>query len=411
MTNANDENEGDPMASLSERNQEVQLKKEKKRRRRKVVLTTALCIAAAAGLFIYIVDSMIDKNYEGYEVVSTVHREDSNSVHYQSFQNNILKYSRDGASCLSPDGTTLWNGSYEMANPVADMCGSYAIVADIGGKEVYVYDGMDSGTVLTEVHPIVQAKVAGQGVTAVLIQDGASNEIHVYNPYDKNKKLLFTIPSDAGEDGYPVDIAISPDGKKLITSYISVSNGVTRNKVTFYNLGEVGKSKTNFIVGALDLEQEICPKISFINNDTVCLYGEQGFQIYTMPELPEKVSKVVFEKEIKSVMRNNQYLGFILMNYSDSNKYQLLIYDLKGKKILDQPLNLDYETVYFTDNELILYSELSIYMVRFDGSEKLSCHLDRRMEYIFPAGKKDRYILIDANNIYSIRLTGAKRKK
>lgn len=126
-----------------------------------------------------------------------------------AYQNGVLRYSRDGAAAVDRDGNEMWNGSYDMENPALDICEEYAVVADIQGKSLYVYNGSDSGTKLTTDYPILQACVSKQGVVAVLLEDQSSNVIQVYNPYDDNKKLLVEIPTNV-EEGYPVSIDLSP---------------------------------------------------------------------------------------------------------------------------------------------------------------------------------------------------------
>lgn len=74
------------------------------------------------------------KQYTGYTEVESFARADSNNVEYKYYEGNLLKYSRDGAMGIGSDGTALWNGSYEMANPMVDVCGTYVAVADQGRK-------------------------------------------------------------------------------------------------------------------------------------------------------------------------------------------------------------------------------------------------------------------------------------
>ena len=43
-------------------------------------------------------------------------------------------------------------------------------------------------------------------------------------------------------DGYPVDIALSPDGKQIVMSVMYMKNGTLKNKVVFYDFSEIGKN-------------------------------------------------------------------------------------------------------------------------------------------------------------------------
>lgn len=391
------------MENLLQRDQSKRLEHEKRRHKMSMAFTVTLCTIAAIALFAYIVNSILNKEYYSYKVISSNERQDSNSVQYKSYQGKLLKFSRDGASGIKPGGEILWNGSYELNNPVAETCGDYVIIGDIGGKEAYVYNGTDSGILIEETLPIVQVDIAKQGVAAVVVEDANSDEIHIYNPFNAEKTLLFTIPTNVREDGYPVDIAMSEDGKKLVTSYMGINNGVMQTKVTFYNLGEVGKTKVNFIVGGIDMGQTLCPSVDFITNEVVALYEEQGFMLYSMQEIPDEIYKENFDTPIKSTMSNDNYIGFILEDNT------LLIYDLSGKKILEQSIDVEYDDVYFSNKEIIFTSDLSCTMLRFNGELKWEYSFDKNMEYLFPINEKNQYLIIDDVNIKQVKLSEEKK--
>ncbi|MFA9465153.1 MAG: DUF5711 family protein [Velocimicrobium sp.] len=390
------------MESLSQRNHSKRVNREKRKHKVTMAFTVTLCTIAAIALFAYIINGFINKVYYSYKVLASYERQDSNSVQYKVYQGKILKYSRDGASGITLNDGILWNGSYEMNNPVAKTCGDYVVIGDVGGKEAYVYNGTDSGTPIEETLPIIQVDVAKQGVIAVALEDTESNEIHIYNPYDSGNTLLFKIPTNVGEDGYPVDISLSEDGQKLVTSYLGINNGVMQNKVTFYNFGEVGETKTNFIVGGLDMGQELCPDVEFVNNDTICLYGEQGFMLYSMQEIPDQVCKIAFDNTIKNAMSNRKYIGFVL----DDNT--LVVYDLTGKKVLEQNIDYEYDEVYFSENEIIFTSDLSCRLMRFNGEVKWDYTFNKNIAYLLPAKEKNQYIIIDDVNIEKVKLSEEK---
>lgn len=392
------------MESLLQRDQSKRVQKEKRKHKMTMAFTVTLCTIAAIALFAYIINSFINKEYHSYKIMETNKRQDSNSVQYDSYQGILLKYSHDGASGITPQGEILWNGSYEMNNPAAKTCGSYVIVGDIGGKEAYVYNGTNSGTLIEETLPILQVDIAKQGVAAVVLEDADSNEIHVYNPFDSANSLLFTIPTNVKEDGYPVDISLSSDGKKLVTSFLGINNGTMQNKITFYNLGDIGRTNANFVVGGVDLGQELSPGVQFIGSDTVCIYGESSFMLYTMQEIPEQVAKVDFDAAVKSVMSNDRYLGFILEDNT------LLVYDLTGKKVLEQKITYEYDKVYFSEKEIIFTSDLSCLIMRFNGEIKWNYTFNKKIDYLLPTAEKNQYVLVDEINIEHIKLSGEKEE-
>ncbi len=394
------------MESLLERSDNKQYEREQKKHKTMMIVIVVISTIAAISLFVYILNSIVNKYHTSYEVLLSNERKDSNSVKYQQYEKGILKYSRDGAAGMDMDGNTLWNGSYDMNNPQADICGNYVVIGDIGGKEWYIYNGTNSGTKYEETLSIVQVQVSRQGVVAVVLEDKDSNEIHIYNPFDATKPLLANIPTNVSEDGYPMDITISEDGKKVVTSYFSVMDGVGQSRVSFYNFDEVGQDKVNRIVGGEEFGNTLVHKVEFINSEVVCILTENGFSLYSMIELPEKIASETFKKEIKSAMLSSDTIGFVLNGGGEEEQKELVLYNLNGKKTLTKQINYVYDKAYLSGEDIIFLSDLEGIILRNTGSEKFHSKFSKRMDYIFTANEKNTYIFIDEGNIEKIKLTG-----
>lgn len=393
------------MAGLLERNDSRRYEVERKKYKRTVLVTSIVVILAVVLIFAYLLQSFFNKSYTGYEVVHTTKRTDSNTVKYVKYKNGVIKYSRDGAQAIDSQGNVLWNGSYDLKDPRVDISDNYVAIADIGGKEVYVFNGKDSGTRLETVLPIIKAEVAAQGVVALLLEDKDTNVISIQYPYDTAKPVKAEMKTGVSEDGYPVDISLSNDGLKLATSYFSVKNGVIESKVSFYDFGEVGENEVNKLVGGQPFGNMLIPKISFLSNNTVCAFGEKGFSIFTNMEKPKEIFKETFKKEIKSIFSNSDYIGFVLESYESDDKYQLLIYNVKGEKLLDKSIDYNYTEVNIYGKEIIFYSDLECIIVRLNGNEKFHYTFDKAINYFMPGNRFDKYILINDTNMEEIKLT------
>lgn len=375
----------------------------KKQNKRTFKIVISIIILIALVFSIYIFYSIAHKSYSTYKTLSSTERADSNTVKYLKYGNKLLKYSRDGASALDNKGNVIWNSTYDMKEPKADICGDYVAVADIGSKNLYVFDNKGKAGKVETLLPILQVKVAKQGVVAVLLQDKNANIISIYYPYDTSKPLLNDLKTST-EDGYPIDIDISEDGTKLVTSYLSTKNGVTENAVTFYSFSEVGENAINNIVGMFVYKQVIVPKVEFITNNIVCAFAENKFTLYSMKEQPKTIYEETFKSEIRSIFYDEERIGFILENLEGSEKYKILVYDLKGKKILDKTVDYDYENVAIYGNDIIFKTNLECYILRVNGNEKFHGTFDKNISYIYPMNKLNKYYLIDDVNIKEIKL-------
>ncbi len=182
------------------------------------------------------------------------------------------------------------------------------------------------------------------------------------------------------------------------------ADSILENKVTFYNFDEVGQNDINRQTGMVNLEETLISNVLFLDNDHVCVYMENGFLLYSMKQKQEEIANIVFEKTIKSVMTSNQYIGVILEEYSDADKYHLLIYNLNGKKILEQDFDFDYDNVQLTDTDIIFSSELSCHIIRLNGKKKFEMTFDQPVSAILPCDGNRKYYFIRDYSVQEIQL-------
>lgn len=362
------------------------------------------------GIVVYFINELFIKNYDNFRLITSYEREDNDTILYKNYNGKLLKYSKDGASIIDSNNQEIGNKSYDMKNPVVSICGEYALIADIGGKEIVVFNGKDSGEMKETLLPIVQADIAQQGVVAIVMEDENSNIINIINPYDTTASTtpIVEFKTYISQDGYPIDIAISDDGKKLVTAYMDVSSGVIQNKLTFYNFGDIGKNKDTQ-VGMRNLENSLVADIEFINNNVICAYTDNGFTLFFMKQIPdnETITKT-FDVTIKSTFFNEKYIGFVLENYDGEEKYHIVVYNLNGKEVVDCKVDYNYETVSIYKKEIIFYSQLECNILRFNGKEKFHYTFDKNISYFIPKNKYNEYFIIDNTMIREIKLSGGK---
>lgn len=345
--------------------------------------------------------NLYNRDYEGYEVVNTIEIAGRNTVGYLRYGNALVKYSKDGAVAVAADGELLWNGSYEMSDPIADTCDKYVVVADRGGKTIHIFNSKGLAGSLTTIHNIVKVEVASQGVVAVLTEDGNDNYIHLY---DEKGTTLVEMDTTKTKEGYPLDISLSEDGLKLVTSYLSITNGGLINNVAFYNFGEVGQNMIDNNVGGIALDEGIIvPRVAFVNNNTVCIFKNDGFKLFAMDEIPELGYQENIEGKIQSIIYSKKYIGMVVED-KESLQNKLLVYDLKGKQVLNKRLDFDYDEIYLVDEEVIMYNEMSCMIMKMNGKVKFRNTFENSMEALYPINNLDRYFLLSESGLSQILL-------
>lgn len=391
-----------------EQTDQERLEREQRKHRGLTILLIVLLITALVCVALYMIDRYRHKVYDSYEIVTQLERTDSVAAVYIPYKGDaVMKYSRDGALAVDSEGNILWNGSYDFNAPAADTCGKYAVVADIGGMKAVVFNGSDSGTTIEVLLPIVEARVAGQGVVALLLEDDGSNVLNIYNPYASEDQLLVEIPTSVSEDGFPIDFAISEDGAKVVTSYLNVKNGVQENYLNFYNFDEVGKNTVNRLVGARNMEEVMVSKVEFVNDHTVCAFTENGFMLYDMKQIPSDLFQKEFKNSIRSISYDSGHIAVAIGSVEEAGNTKLVVYDMEGNEVLNQKTKFQFESMYLSGEELVLYGNVSWNILRLDGTQKYKGDFESGIEKIFPVDDYESYIVMDSTRLNMIHLGGA----
>lgn len=388
------------MESLIGRSFDVVALKEQRKRKIIFIVSAVGCILVCLAIFYLVFHWFVNRQYDSYKVEHSVYVKGGSSMNYAAYQDGILRYGRDGVTAVDQKGNSLWSGSYDMANPKADTCESSAVVADIGGKTLYVYKGSGTGTEFTVDYPIVQACVSKQGVIAVLLEEASSNTIALYNPFDKSAQLLAEIPTNV-EDGYPISLDLSPDGSSVVASYLDVLTGVAKSRVAFYNFTEVGKN-ANCLVGAHNYDETLISEVRFMNESTVCLFGEKGFYLWENMRQPEAIGRKEFSDEVQSAFINEEYVGVILKKDEESGNMKL--YDSALQEVMSITVANDYTHVQICEDEILLNSAERCMVYRINGVKKFDKELKNKISYFFPCEKTNRYFFIQNSKIKVIKL-------
>jgi len=379
-------------------------------RRRKIIIVTITCVACiivAAGIFMLLVNSFLNKQYKSYKVIEETKINISTSDKYLSYNGKIIKYSRDGISAVDASGNIIWNGSYDMISPAVDICGKYVVVADICAKSFFVYNEEGQAKEIVTDYPITQACVSIHGIVAVLLEQANSNVINIYDPYNISARLLVEIPTNVDE-GYPVCIDISPEGTNLVASYVCVTSGNVQSRVAFYDFTDVGKN-TNCLVGAKNYDETIIADVRFLGSDNICIFTDNGFSIWKNARQPRESYSNTYEEKIKSAFCSSKYVGMVFENSSRTKPCQMNVYDLTGKKVLDLSFDSDYTSVkMYGDDEILFNSASECTIFRINGVKKLSCKVNGKVLHFFPANGINKYYLVMDTKIQEIKLKNEK---
>ena len=298
-------------------------------------------------------------------------------VRFAYFGENMIKYTKDGATYIDASGKNVWTQSYEMKAPIININGDYVIIADQQGNDIYICNTSGCTGVAKTQLPITKAAVSAQGVTAAVVEDSTASYIFYFKKDGEN--LGINIKMLLSGDGYPVDIALSPDGKQIVMSVMYMDNGAMKNKVVFYDFSEIGKNVNNRFVGGFEEEfnDKMVARVRYINENTVCAFSDKGLTFISVKDvIPDtNVISVPVEEEIESICYSDKYAAVVVDNPS-GNPYRIDVYATDGKLAASIDFDYSYTGVKIDGEKIILYNEESCRFYDMEGHLKFEGRFD-----------------------------------
>lgn len=376
---------------------EEKLKRHRRSKASKWIILIAVLLIAGVGYLIY----LDNKVYTSYEVLETAQITDNYNGRFYEFGDYMLRYSEDGIAYLN-GSKTYWNHAFEMREPIIDICNSYVAVAEQKSNTIYICNNKGfQGQVETE-YPIVGLDVSDNGIVAAIT--GENSELSYIEVIDEDGTRIAKGQSVLSSQGCPVDISISEDGTKLVVSYLCVGSGVIQSKVVFYNYSEIGKNEVDRFVGGYNFDKTMVARVEFVNNDTVVAFGDDKVVLYSMKQKPSVIAEISIDKEIKSIFYDEEYIGLVLANGQADNPYNMVVYDIEGKKISDVDFNLSYKNIKIANKTIILYNDVTLRVYTVKGKQKYEGNFDKGIVDVIMLDDKYNYLIIDPANVEKIKL-------
>ena len=374
------------------------------RGRFKITIIALLLIAVTAYVVVgFLFDS---KTYYGYDVVAEYKKDLPEDMKYDTDYGKLIGYNNEGISIYNK-GELEWNAAISMTNPKLAVSKGYAVVADIGGRNILVVNHKSVPAVqvsLQMLQDIMMVDISEQGEIAVLMEADKGYNIQLLNPYDKNEKLKAEIKTYSKDDGYALSLAMSKDGSKLVTEYVKSDNNEIKSTLTFYNFDKVGEnSNADRIVGVFPFEDTIFPKLKFTDNNTVCAYGDNKIVCFAAKREPELLWEKKIEGKIERIAEDGS--GFSLLINNDDMKSVLYSFNYSGNIKFQTEVDSNARGMWSNNGEVALYSDSNCVIFSAGGDKKFKNKFGDKIISFMPADGSLKYYAVLGKRLKLIKLT------
>lgn len=363
----------------------------------RTILVIILIAAIIAALYV----QWNNKIYSQANVLSSVEVSITQDSSLLPFSGHLLTYSKDGAGCMDVKGNAVWNQTFEMQNPIVDVCQNAVAIGDYNGRTIYVMNTSGIMGSITTNKPIRDFCVASNGVVAVVLDDTDTTWIYLY---DSQGKELIYFRTTMKESGYPVSVSISPNGQIVCVSYLFVDSGQMKSSVAFYNFGEVGQNNTNNYVSGYDYLDAAVPFTRFLDNKSIFAVADDRIMFYGGAQKPTLVFEGLLSEDIQSVYYGGEYVGLIYNGTESSNRYRLDVYHKSGELRQSLEFDIDYRDILFHEDQIIIYNETECCIYNSSGTEKYRGRFEKTALVLIPQSSAYRYMVVTPDSIDVIEL-------
>ena len=364
--------------------------------RGKKAITVVAVIAAVCLVFLYVEK----RSYHSYKVLNTSEQEDVVSTQYVEMDGDILRYSPDGVSVVDSSMNTVWNETYTMQNPIADVNGSRAVIADSEGTSLYICDKKGvTGTVTTS-YSIIKVRIAANGMVAAILDNDENTWINFYN---SDGSLVAENLTKIDDPGYPMDVAVSDNGVMMVT-FQYVDGSKTTSYVAFYNYGDVGQNEDDRIVSGYTYENVVIPQVECISESQYIALRDDGFSDYQGNQIHKEVKTINVKQEIVSTFFDDQRIGLVFKNNSKDSEYTMEVYSMNGQLKFRKNFNVAYSTIKMSDGNIIMYNSSQICVMNSRGVQKYMGSVDGTIRDFFKIGW-NKYLMVMDNGVSTIKFS------
>ena len=363
----------------------------------RTILVFILIMAVGAALYVQWKNKVYTENTVVFS--TEVHiTQDSTLVPFSGY---LLTYSKDGAGCMDIRGNAVWNQTYEMQNPIVDVCQNVAAIGDYNGRTIYVMNTTGVMGSITTNRPVRDFCVASNGVVAAVLDDTDTTWIYLYDSQGKELVYFRTTMKDSG---YPVNVAISPSGELVCVSYLFVDSGQMKSSVAFYNFGAVGKNNVNNYVSGYDYSNSVVPLVRFLDNGTVFGVSDDRIMFFGGSQKPVSVAEKLLEDNVQGVYYGDEYIGLVFNSTQSDSRYRLDVYHKSGELRQTIEFKIDFKDILFHEDQIIIYNESECCIYNSSGAEKYSGNFSKTVLLLIPQSSIRRYMVVTPDSIDTIEL-------
>ncbi|MCQ2492387.1 MAG: DUF5711 family protein [Lachnospiraceae bacterium] len=340
--------------------------------------------------------------YRGYHKLQTVTEEASALPSMVPYRQGFIRYTTNTVTYYKYNGTKVWDSTCSAKNPLVRVAGNYVVIADKEDVKVSLYDKNGEKKSFVSGHPVMDVELSNQGIFALITRASKTNYIEMYN---ENSEKLVGVKTTIDENGFPLDMTLSPNGKTLCVSYFIVDGLTTKNSLTFYDFSEKGE-ETKHLLGGFDLNNTIVPTVAFIGESTVVAFGDDRIQVYQVGKKIKETKEIILGSNLKSIAYDDEHFAVVRERGAEEKdgNYTLEVFSKNGNRVGLCGVDEEYADMTLVGDTVTLTGSYrsAIYSIR--GSKIFDYKFSNKLAQIIPGNKGREYFVGFNDRVDQIKL-------
>lgn len=302
-----------------------------------IILFLLLVIVAGLLFFVYLKNQEVNfENINVKKIIEIISKKNKEQVineitgnpdsEFCIYKNFLVECDGKTIKAMNKKGSTQWEFHAPFHNPTVKVCDSYMVAADIGGKELYFFDGNYIQWDKKLKQNIINIEISNNGYVIVVRE--AKGVKAAVTLYKKNGNEIFT---SYFSNRYVVSAEISPQNSHVLINCIDTSGVMPFNCLEFVDI--YGRS----IAAGICDDGTVFPLVEFLDNNTVVIAGNNKLICYksdgSQKWVHEFNGRIIYST---SIMQGNN----IVVAASGTGKPgtlirknpELLLFDEKGRQ-------------------------------------------------------------------------------
>lgn len=309
----------------------------------------------------------------------------------------IVKSTKDYIKAINKKGEEVWVKSVSLNSPLIKTNGSELLIADLGGRSIYIFKGKDIKWEERTDYDIVNAHISREGyVTVVQKVHGYRNRVKVYDPY--GVEMFYRNIAE----NFVLSAGVSPLGEQVVINSINTSGISVKSKLEFIKVLDENP------FAAVLKEDMILPLVQYLDDDS--LLAASGSCLFYFDRDRTEVWVKQFKKVYSSSICLGKYIAAAVESengggFYGGEKVKVQIYNTKGKQIAGYPIRDKVRNIRSYSNIIAVNTGREVHFIDIKGRliSKAGSKVDILDVYFI---NKLEAVLVTKNTVKVIRVRG-----